>query len=248
MPSSASKIFGTLMVRSGLAPVLYFGSSRYCTVCNRSSRKFLSFGVRPRPDARCPHCGSLERHRLAIVFFRERTNLFDGLQKRFLHIAPEGFFVRMFSEAAGDRYLTADLRGTGVMESMDITDIAWPDGTFDVIYCSHVLGHVVDDRQAMRELCRVLAPGGWAMLNVPITASETFEDFSVTDPRERIRQFGQKNHVRRYGPDYMDRLTAAGFEVRRISVGDLVEAANIERYGLADVASGDLFYCVRQSG
>ena len=185
---------------------------------------------------------------MAIVFFRERTNLFDGLQKRFLHIAPERFFVRMFSEAAGDRYLTADLRGTGVMESMDITDIAWPDGTFDVIYCSHVLEHVVDDRQAMRELCRVLAPGGWAMLNVPITANETFEDFSVTDPRERIRQFGQKNHVRRYGPDYMDRLTAAGFEVRRISVGDLVEAANIERYGLADVASGDLFYCVRQSG
>ena len=176
----------------------------------------------------------------------KRTNLFDGLQKRFLHIAPERCFVRMFSEAAGDGYLTADLRDTGVMESMDITDIAWPDGTFDVIYCSHVLEHVVDDRQAMRELCRVLAPGGWAMLNVPITANETFEDPSVTDPRERIRQFGQKNHVRRYGPDYMDRLTDAGFEVRRISVGDLVEAANIERYGLTDVASGDLFYCVRQ--
>ena len=178
------------MVRSGLAPVLYFGSSRYCTVCNRSSRKFLSFGVRPRPDARCPQCGSLERHRLAILFFRERTNLFDGLQKRFLHIAPERFFVRMFSEAAGDGYLTADLRGTGVMESMDITDIAWSDGTFDVIYCSHVLEHVVDDHRAMRELCRVLAPGGWAMLNVPITANETFEDPSVTDPRERVRQFG----------------------------------------------------------
>ena len=248
MPSRASKIYGKLMVRSGLAPVLYFGSSRYCTVCNRSSRKFLSYGFCPRPDARCPQCGSLERHRLAIVFFRERTNLFDGLQKRFLHIAPERCFVRMFSEAAGDGYLTADLRDTGVMESMDITDIAWPDGTFDVIYCSHVLEHVVDDRQAMRELCRVLAPGGWAMLNVPITANETFEDPSVTDPRERIRQFGQKDHVRRYGPDYMDRLTAAGFEVTRISAGDLVEDANIERYGLTDVASGDLFYCVRKSG
>ena len=144
----------------------------------------------------------------------------------------------MFSEAAGDGYLTADLLDTGVMESMDITDIAWPDGSFDVIYCSHVLEHVVDDCKAMRELCRVLAPSGWAMLNVPITANETFEDPSVTDPRERIRQFGQKDHVRRYGPDYMDRLTAAGFEVTRISAGDLVADANIERYGLANGASG----------
>ena len=242
----ASKIYGKLMVRSGLAPVLYFGSSRHCNVCNGSSRKFLSYGFYPRPDAKCPQCGSLERHRLSIVFLRERTNLFDGLQKRLLHVAPEGCFVRMFSEAAGDGYLTADLLDTGVMESMDITDIAWPDGSFDVIYCSHVLEHVVDDCKAMRELCRVLAPSGWAMLNVPITTNETFEDPSVTDPRERIRQFGQKDHVRRYGPDYMDRLTAAGFEVTRISAGDLVADANIERYGLANGASGDLFYCVRK--
>ncbi len=185
---------------------------------------------------------------MAIVFLRERTNLFDGLPKRFLHIAPERFFRQMFSEAAGDGYLTADLLKTEVMESMDITDIAWPDGSFDVIYCSHVLEHVADDRQAMRELCRVLAPSGWAMLNVPITANETIEDPSETDPMERIRRFGQKGHVRRYGPDYMERLTAAGFEVTRISAGDLVADANIERYGLADPASEDLFYCSRKPG
>ncbi len=248
MPSRASRTFRKVMVRSGLATVLYFGSSRHCTVCNRSSRKFLSFGVFPRPDAQCPQCSSLERHRLAIVFLRERTDLFDGLQKRFLHIAPERCFVRMFSEAAGAGYLTADLLKTEVMESMDITDISWPDGSFDVIYCSPVLEHVVDDCQAMRELCRVLAPSGWAMLNVPITANETYEDPSVTDPTERVRQFGQKGHVRRYGPDYMDRLTAAGFDVTRISAGDLVSDANIERYGLANGASGDLFYCMKKSG
>ena len=107
---------------------------------------------------------------------------------------------------------------------------------------------MADDRQAMRELCRVLAPSGWAMLNVPITANETIEDPSETDPMERIRRFGQKGHVRRYGPDYMERLTAAGFEVTRISAGDLVADANIERYGLADPASEDLFYCSRKPG
>ncbi len=246
MPSRASRIFRRRMVSSGLAPVFYFGSSRHCTVCDRSSRKFLPFGFFPRPDAQCPQCGSLERHRLAVLFLRERTNLFDGLQKRFLHVAPEKFYLEMFSEAAGDGYLTADLQKPGVMESMDITDIAWPDGSFDIVYCSHVLEHVVDDRQAMRELCRVLAPGGWAMLNVPITADETFEDPSVTDPEERIRQFGQKHHVRRYGPDYKDRLAAAGFEVTRISVGDLVADTDIERYGLANGEAGDLFYCVKK--
>ena len=248
MPSKASRIVRKLMVRTGLAPVLYFGSARHCAVCDRSSRRFLSYGARPRPDAQCPQCGSLERHRLAVLFLRERTNLFDGLQKRFLHVAPERCFIQMFSEAAGEGYLSADLLKTDVMESMDITDIAWPDDSFDVIYCSHVLEHVVDDRRAMRELCRVLSPGGWAMLNVPITASETVEDPSVTDPEERIRRFGQKGHVRRYGPDYVDRLTAAGFEVTRISAGDLVAGSNIERYGLADDPSGDLYYCVVKRG
>jgi SAM-dependent methyltransferase len=92
------------------------------------------------------------------------------------------------------------------MVRMDITDIQYPKDTFDVIYCSHVLEHVVDDRKAMREFHRVLRPDGWALLLVPITVEKTFEDPSVTDPEERLSVFGQEDHVRCYGPDYVERL------------------------------------------
>ena len=96
---------------------------------------------------------------------------------------------------------------------MDISDIQYGDNTFDVIYCSHVLEHVPDDRKAMREFWRVLKIGGWAVLQVPIVSDVTFEDPSVTGPKERERLFGQRDHVRRYGPDYRDRLVDVGFSM-----------------------------------
>jgi ubiquinone/menaquinone biosynthesis C-methylase UbiE len=89
---------------------------------------------------------------------------------------------------------------------MDITDIQYPDNTFDVIYCSHVLEHVPDDRKAMREFARVLKPEGWAVFMVSLSEEHTIEDPSITSPAERERLFGQHDHVRRYGPDFKDRL------------------------------------------
>jgi len=97
---------------------------------------------------------------------------------------------------------------------MDITDIHCADNYFDLILCNHVLEHIPDDRKAMRELCRVLKPGGKAILQVPLSIllKETYEDFSVTDPAERIRLFGQRDHCRIYGQDYENRLKESGFE------------------------------------
>ena len=226
--------------------IRYYGSQRYCAVCERSSNQFLPFGVNPRPDARCPWCGTLERDRLAISFLRARTALFEGQSKDFLHVAPEPAFATIFSNAAGDGYLSADLLAEHVMEKMDITDIRHPDESFDAIYCSHVLEHVPDDRKAMREFYRVLRPSGWAILNVPITADETFEDPSVTDPKERERLFGQDDHVRRYGPDYKDRLEEAGFHVTVYTPQDAFSGEEIERQGMANGAAGEIYYCTKQ--
>ena len=220
----------------------YAGSKRYCPTCDRTARKFLAFGNPPRPDARCPFCGSLERHRLAILFFRQKTEIFEGKVNRFLHIAPEPAFEKLFAPAIGDGYLTADLMMNHVMERMDITDIQYPDASFDAIYCSHVLEHVPEDRKAMREFFRVLRPTGWAVLNVPITADTTVEDLSITDPAERLRLYGQHDHVRRYGPDYLARLEEAGFVVEVYSPGDLLSAPEIERFGMA-TGAGEVFFC-----
>ena len=225
--------------------VRYVGSNRYCIVCDRKSSQFRPYGVDldPRTDARCPLCGALERHRLVMNFLRKETDLFNGQPRDFLHIAPEIAFERIFSKAAGRGYLTADIAAEGVMEKMDITDIQHPDESFDIIYCSHVLEHVQEDRTAMREFFRVLRPSGWAVLNVPVTADVTYEDPSITDPDERVRLFGHHDHVRRYGPDYRDRLEEAGFVVTAYSAEDLLSGKEVEKQGLANEAAGDIFYC-----
>ena len=157
------------MVRSNLKnlakQILYGGSSRYCVVCGKHARFFKTFGTPPRQDAICPFCGAFERHRLLMHFLRQKTDLFDGRPRQFLHIAPEAAFQPLFQQVAGSGYLTADLLNPNVMETMDISDIHHPNHSFDVIVCSHVLEHVSNDRLAMRELCRVLRPSGWAILN-----------------------------------------------------------------------------------
>ncbi len=241
------------IVRSALVPiakaVLYSGSNRWCPVCEKGTRKFRPFGSvaggARRDDAMCPWCGSLERHRLAIIYFREKTNLFDGAPKRLLHVAPENKIEALFRDAVGDGYLSGDLMDDRVMEKLDITDIHHPDDSFDVIYCSHVLEHVPDDRLAIREFYRVLKPGGWAMLNVPVTADKTFEDPTIEDPAERERLFGQYDHVRRYGPDYEDRLKEGGFQVQRSSPSDIVPQKDIARFGLSNDLAGDIYFCTK---
>ena len=144
----------------------------------------------------------------------------------------------------GDGYLTADLFDPRVMVKMDITNIQYPDETFDVIYCSHVLEHVPDDKKAMCEFYRVLKSDGWAILLVPVTAKETFEDPAITDPAERLRLFGQKDHVRVYGPDYADRLAEAGFKVDISTPSDFLTAEQILRMGLSR-ATGEIYFCTK---
>lgn len=230
--------------RRFIAAIPYRGTGRWCPVCGRSSGRFRDFGIVPRPDALCMHCGALERHRLAWLYLERGTDLFDGRPKRMLHVAPEAAFEPRLRKALGDRYLTADLSPGRAAVAMDIEDIRMPDGWFDVIFCSHVLEHVDDDRRAMRELFRVLKPGGWAILLVPITADVTVEDPSITDPAERLRRFGQDDHVRRYGPDYVDRLRDAGFAVTITRVADLATPEEAERMALTP-AAGEIYFCTK---
>jgi len=217
-------------------------SGRHCPVCNTDHDAFSSFGHPVREDAGCPNCHSLERHRLVWFYFQRHTDLFDGHPKRMLHIAPEKSFVSRLGSALGEGYLTADIQSGAAMAQIDITEVPYPEETFDVIYCSHVLEHVSDDLKAMSELCRVLKPNGWAVLLVPIITDKTHEDKNVTDPLERARLYGQSDHVRAYGPDYVDRLTAAGFTVRTFLPQDLATPAEITLYGLTP-PSGDIFFC-----
>ena len=129
-------------------------------------------------------------------------------------------------------YLSIDLAEGAAMVRMDVTNLGLPDDSFDVIYCSHVMEHIPDDRRAMRELHRVLRPGGWAVLQVPILRETTFEDSSVTAPEDRERVFGQWDHVRVYGRDYVHRLSEAGFDVREDSLPEQRDPRAARHQGL----------------
>jgi len=222
--------------------VVYYGNSRWCPVCGNSSRKFRAFGRR-QLDARCIHCDAFERHRFAWLFLNRNTDLFDGKRKHMLHVAREGCFEQQFRKLLGDGYVTADLRDPTAMVKMDIAHIQYPDESFDVVFCSHVLDQVPDDKQAMRELHRVLKKDGWAILLVPITRDRTLEQSTISDPVERQRLFGGE-HVRHYGPDYADRLRQAGFHVTITQVSDLFGKQEAIRMGLTP-ASGDIHYCTK---
>jgi SAM-dependent methyltransferase len=207
----------------------------FCPCCDGSVESFLPFGVRPRPNARCPRCGALERHRLLTLFLRSGAVTWRP-NPRVLHIAPEASLKRALQRVSGIRYVPADLNPSHGVR-LDITALPFGSASLDALVCNHVLEHVPDDRQGMREFRRVLRRGGWAILQSPVDKdrADTFEDATVVDPADRERLFGQWDHVRVYGRDYADRLRGAGFDVRVVLPSDWMadmDAATIARLGL----------------
>lgn len=231
-----------------VARTLYRGDRRFCTVCGSSLRRFLPFG--PIANEWCPVCSSMSRHRL-LWHALGRTNIFDAAAAdtggRVLHMAPEPGLQRELRRRSRLAYTSADLHDPHVDDRVDITDMPYPDRTFDVIVCSHILEHVPDDRAAMRELARVLKWGGTALIMVPFhDAATTDEDPRVTDAAERETRFGQHDHVRYYGRDIVDRLETAGLHVDPVRAEELLRADQLEREAVS--AGETVFICTIRAG
>lgn len=216
-----------------LIRLAYKGSQVACPVCNGTFRKFLPYGVESRENVLCPKCLSLERHRSVWLYLKHFTDFFSA-PKQFLHVAPEQCFHPRFKKLEHLHYVTADLESPLADLHFDIHDIPLENNRFDMVMCNHVLEHVADDLLVMREILRVLKPGGMGILQVPQDHSrqDTYEDSRITDPREREKHFRQKDHVRLYGLDYGDRLRQAGFEVDEIRVPQLIGEEQAARYRL----------------
>ena len=229
------------------APLMYRGNKVECPVCERSFSKFLSYGsnVAYRDNVLCPYDLTLERHRLMWLYLKKESNFFGPEKLSLLHIAPEQCFIPKFKKQANLTYLTADLLSPIADLHFDVHQIPLEDNSFDVLFCNHVMEHVVDPIQCMKEFFRVLKPGGWAIMQVPQDMSRaiTYEDASITSPEEREKHFWQYDHVRLFGKDYPDWLKRAGFDVEEFKPENHYTSEQYNRYRLQ---KGEVLYIVRK--
>jgi SAM-dependent methyltransferase len=195
-------LFETRALYRGSRPI----AKRSCPICLYEGY-FRRFGRPPRLDARCPACGSLERHRLFWLWFKENTEM---LASPVLHFAPEKILQDklkvIFTEyRTADIFHEADLR-------LNIEKIDVDTSTVKTVICNHVLEHV-DDKKALAEIARILTADGVLICSVPIIEGweKTYENPNAKSDFERELHFGQYDHVRCYGRDFRDRLRAAGF-------------------------------------
>ncbi len=162
--------------------------------------------------------------------------------------APLSEFIRRLIKSSGRdiHYRTADLLAENVDDRVDITELRlYEDDEFDFFICSHVLEHVEDDKKALRELHRILKPGGKAILMVPIVLSidQIDEDTNVMDEGERWRRFGQFDHLRLYSKSgFVARVREAGFQVYEYGK----EAFGEELFKKAGISSQSVLYVVEK--
>ena len=218
-------------------PILAFflkGNKYTDPIDGKSYRKFLPYGYETvRENVLSPGTLSLERHRLFWLYLQNETGFF-AKNLKVLHFAPEQAFYKKFRKMKNLDYTTTDLNSPIADVKADICDLPFQNNEFDFIICNHVLEHIPDDTKAMQEIFRVLAPGGTAILQVPYKADldNTFEDNSITDPKERAKIFGQYDHVRVYGMDYFTKLENIGFKVEAVDFTKNLSSEEVQKYRL----------------
>jgi SAM-dependent methyltransferase len=213
------------MIREIINRIKFFGIKSKCPVCGTKHSGFLKAGLySKRESAKCPICGSLERHRQLWLILKQQ-NIHSNAN--LLHFAPEkciktrinNLGILNYNISEYDLNIASDYH-------FDITNIDLPDEKFNYIICSHVLEHVNNDIESMSEMYRILKKNGILFLQVPIhqdLSKLTYEDDSITTEEERIKHFGQYDHVRIYGLDIEDRLKSVGFKIERIDLTEVVD-------------------------
>jgi SAM-dependent methyltransferase len=221
----------------------FLGNRHVCPCCRFRMRAFCAGGasLRTRSAGYCPRCGSKARHRRIWVFLARKTNVFST-SMQLLEVAPHYSFSRQWIRKKDLRFVGAGLYGGAhIGLRMDLIAAPLRSETFDAILCVHVIEEIPDDRAAMKELFRLVKPGGWVLVSVPTRMDrETYEDPSISTPKDRRRAFGEEAHVRIYGRDLTERLEASGFRVEVDLAADVDPAAR-ERYGLRD--DENIFLC-----
>ena len=196
--------------------VLYLGNKHECNVCNKKLKAFIPLGTN---DLICPFCGSLARNRRLWDLLNKK----GGIQGKLLHFSPSRSLYRNLKKIKSIDYYSSDFENEFLADyKFDITNINQESEKFDTIICYHILEHIIDDHKAMAELYRVLKPDGKIYIQTPFKEGAIYEDFSIVLPEDRLKHFGQDDHVRIYSVEGLtNRLENAGFNVSVKSFNNL---------------------------
>jgi SAM-dependent methyltransferase len=219
--SFARRLPLTYEIRSFARQLRYRGNNVECPACQNTFTRFKRRG----PNQLCPGCDAAERHRaLALQVDQELAN---PNIRRVLHLAPERGLSRRLRRHPGIEYVTGDAKlWRGVDRKLDVMSLTDPDGSWDLLLCSHVLQYVPDDRAAVREIVRVLGPGGIALILVPIDPGAPATERCEDSPLNGVRVFGQ---------DTFERFrVSAGVSVEQIDYERMLPPSRVARLGLAD--------------
>lgn len=206
----------------------------HCNICGYYG-VFNPFGVKRTPNRRCPQCGSLERHRF-LKFLYEKYIFNNRKKLKGLYFAPEKSLVNLFKDYKNIQLDFADLDPDTYnfvkTQNLDITNINIKNNTYDFVIANHVLEHV-DDKKAIEEVMRVLKPGEKFFISIPVyDIPETFEDLSIKTAKDREKYYGQRDHIRKYGRDVIERFKSFGFKVELIKMNKLLSRKIKKKYQL----------------
>lgn len=227
------------------------GGEYECTICEYHVRRFLPYRDGARPplmealdvigsDIRnfeCPRCGAHDRERHLVQYCRA-MNLLDAIrEKHILHVAPERHFSGYIKARRPATYVPCDLYPqSNEIARVDILNMEFPSASFDIVIANHVLEHVADDMIAIREIHRVLKPGGYTIMQTPYSSKlrTTWQDAGIKDPQARLHAYGQEDHTRLYGQDIFDRIASAGFRAEIQFHSEVLPDVDSHRTGVND--------------
>jgi SAM-dependent methyltransferase len=234
-----------LMFGMQMKSLAYTGNSVYCNCCGKTFSRFLPYGNVPRENALCPWCHSLERTRLLLCYLERETQVFHK-EMKILHFAPEWIIRKRLKKSASRQgYISGDINPALADKMVDITRIPYPDNHFDLIICSHVLGHVENEPLAIDEMYRVLKSRGEALIMtvIDLMNPETYENPELTSAEARLIHYGEPDLLRLHGTGFIQRLKRNGMSIEEIDYTQKLTSAENRRMNTGNRERELIFKC-----
>lgn len=227
--------------------------TRMCVFCNGSVEAWMPYRIREADlsiflkkvqivgsnldRCWCPCCESFDRER-HLRLFLDRLSIMERVRGgTVLHMAPEHWLRRYIESYDLGSYVIGDLAPSAAeVQQIDLQQIPYPDETFDMVICNHILEHVDNADIALREMHRVLKRGGRAICQTPYASrlTKTFEDPLLQSTDDRLSFYAQEDHVRLFGSDIAQHFIAAGFVGRLVPHSEILPDVDSEQFGVND--------------